>query len=313
LTILTGLLLWILPFNILLEGCNQVAAVNKFRFRQALLNNVALWLMIIIGGQLWSLVVAAGVKIVINLFFLLVQYRNFFRPFFKPPTSSKMVWRTEIWPMQWRLGLSGLTIYFAFALYNIVMFQYHGAVVAGQMGITRQMVLTLETMSLSWVQTKISRFGMLIAQKEYAELDKFWLRLSLLSLVVISVAGSAAWFLVYVLNILAIPLTQRMLAPWPTGIFLLASIIVHIPQCQIIYLRAHKQEPTVYMGVTLNLATGLLVWWLGSRFGPIGASCAYLAISIVMFVWTMPIWFYYRSKWHKSEKQNSLVDSPFHC
>ena len=155
LVILTGLLLWILPFNVLLEGCNQVAAVNQFRFRQVILNNVALWVMIAMGGQLWSLVAAAGAKLAINLYFLLIQYRNFFRPFFKPPAGSKMVWSTEIWPMQWRLGLSAFTEYFAFALYNLVMFQYYGAIVAGQMGITRQMVLMLELMAMAWVQTNI--------------------------------------------------------------------------------------------------------------------------------------------------------------
>ena len=299
LVILTGLLLWILPFNVLLEGCNQVAAVNQFRLRQAILNHVALWVMIAMGGQLWSLVVAVGVNIAINLYFLLIQYRNFFRPFFKPPAGSKMVWRTEIWPMQWRLGLSAFTEYFAFALYNIIMFQYHGAIVAGQMGITRQILLTLELTAMAWVQTKIWRFGMLIVQKEYARLDRFWWRISLLSLVIIGVASAAAWLLVYLLNASAIPLAERMLSPWPTAIFLLASVIMHIPKCQIIYLRAHKQEPTMRMGVTTSLVTGLLVWLLGSRFGPIGASSAYLIISLIFFAWTTSIWLRCRAEWHK--------------
>lgn len=299
LVILTGLLLWVLPFNILLEGCNQVAVVNQFRLKQAILNNTALWSMFVTDWQLWSLVAAAGVKVVINVYFLLFQHRNFFRPFFKPASGAKMAWSTEIWPMQWRLALSTFTIYFAFALYNITMFHYHGAIVAGQMGVTRQMVLTLETMSLAWVQTKISQFGMLIAQKKYAELDRFWLRVSLLSWGIISVAGGAAWLLVYLLNRSAIPLAQRMLPPWPTGIFLLASVIIHIPQCQIIYLRAHKQEPTMSMGITTNLTVGLLVWLLGSRFGAIGASYAYLIVSIVIFAWTTPIWLRCRAEWHE--------------
>ncbi len=300
LVILTGLLLWVLPFNVLLEGCNQVAAVNRFRLGQAILNNIALWIMIAAGGHLWSLVVAAGVKLGVNLYFLLIQYRNFFSLFFQPPADSKMVWRTEIWPMQWRLGLSTFTEYFAFALYNIVMFQYYGAIVAGQMGITRQMVLSLELMSMAWVQTKVARFGMLIAQKEYTQLDRFWLRISLVSLVIISIGGGAGWLLVYLLNVSVIPLAERMLPPWPTAIFLLASVIMHIPKSQIIYLRAHKQEPTMRMGITTHLATGLLVWLLGSRFGPIGASWAYLLISVVFFSWTTRIWFRFRAESHNN-------------
>lgn len=301
----TGLLLCILPFNVLLEGCNQVASVNQFRFRQGVVNNAALWITIALGGELWSLVAAAAAKLLLNLHFLLVQHQHFFKPFFTPPTNAKMAWSTEIWPMQWRLAVSSFTEYFAFALYNIIMFQYYGAAIAGQMGVTRQMVLSLELMAMAWVQTKIARFGGLIAQKKFAQLDRFWLRTSLFSLAVVTIGAVAVVFLIYLLNVFEIPLAERMLTVEPTAIFLLGSIMIHIPKCQIIYLRAHKQEPTVYMSAVVNLTTGGLVWLLGSRFGPMGASSAYLIISIIMLVWTMQIWFRCRAEWHHKSTSSS--------
>jgi O-antigen/teichoic acid export membrane protein len=298
---LTGLLLWVLPFNSLLEGCNQVAAINQFRLKQAMLGNLVLWLTLALGGGLWVPVVSAGVRLLYDLYLLLVRYRRFFQPFFEPPTGACIHWRTEIWPMQWRLALMGMVNYFAYSLFTPVMFQYHGAAAAGQMGMTLQILSVVQGVALAWVYPKVPRFGILIANKDYAALDRFWLRVSLVSLFVVSGGSVFVWLLVYGLNILQVPLQERLLEPLPIGLFLLATILMQIIQCQAAYLRAHKQEPFVVSGVVSSLAIGLLVWGLGSRFGPIGAAAAYLLVIAVLTVpWDTIIWFRCRTQWHRS-------------
>jgi O-antigen/teichoic acid export membrane protein len=301
LVIVTGLLLWVLPFNSLLEGCNQVAAINQFRLKQAMLGNLVLWLTLALGGGLWVPVVSAGVRLLYDLYLLLVRYRRFFQPFFEPPTGACIHWRTEIWPMQWRLALMGMVNYFAYSLFTPVMFQYHGAAAAGQMGMTLQILSVVQGVALAWVYPKVPRFGILIANKDYAALDRFWLRVSLVSLFVVSGGSAFVWLLVYGLNILQVPLQERLLEPLPIGLFLLATILMQIIQCQAAYLRAHKQEPLVVSGVVSSLATGLLVWELGRRFGSTGAAAAYLlVIAVVSLPWDTIIWFRCRSQWHKS-------------
>lgn len=298
---LTGLLLWFLPFNSLLEGCNQVATIQKFRLSQAILSYLVLWITLALGGGLWALVASAGVKVLRDMYLLGVQYRRFFEPFLKPPTGPRMRWITEIWPMQWRLALSGVVSYFAFSLYNPVMFQYHGAAVAGQMGMTWSITWAVQSMALMWIHTKVPRFGMLIAKKDYAGLDRFWLRTSAVSMVVVTAGAGAVLLLVIGLNVLNVPLAGRMLPPLPLGMFLLATIFMQISQCQSAYLRAHKQEPILVMSVASSLATGLLVWVLGSRFGPIGAAIAYLGvIALIVVPWGTIIWLRCRTEWHKS-------------
>lgn len=297
---LTGLLLWTLPFNSLLEGCSQVATINQFRLIQATLGNMALWLTMALGGGLWMAVASAGVRLSSNLYLLLIRYRHFFGPFFKPPAGPRMRWKTEIWPMQWRLALSGVVNYFAFSLFNPVMFQYHGAVVAGQMGMTWQAMSAVQAVALAWVYTKVPRFGILIARKNYVELDRFWLRTSLVSLAVVSGGAGVVWLVVYSLNALHLPLAQRLLAPLPTGLFLLAAVLMQVSQCQSAYLRAHKREPIMVMSVTSSLTIGLLVWLLGSRLGPTGAAIGYLAVVAGLIIpWETVIWFRCRAEWHK--------------
>ncbi len=301
LVVLTGLSLWVLPFNSLLEGCNQVAVINQFRLNQAILGNLVLWLTIISDGGLWVPVVLAGVRLFYDLYLLLVKYRRFFQPFFHLPTGAGVHWRTEIWPMQWRLALMGMVNYFAYSLFTPVMFQYHGAAVAGRMGMTWQIVNVVQGIALAWVYPKVPRFGMLIANRDYAALDRFWLRVSLVSMFVVSGGSAIVWLLVYILNVLQVPQAQRLLGPLPTCLFLLATILMQIILCQAAYLRAHKQEPLVVSGVVSSLTIGLLVWGLGSRFGATGAAAAYLLVCTVITVpWDTIIWFRCRSAWHKS-------------
>jgi len=50
LVLVTGLLLLAMPFTSLLEGCNQIATVNKFRTYQVGYGSLALWVTILLGG-----------------------------------------------------------------------------------------------------------------------------------------------------------------------------------------------------------------------------------------------------------------------
>src|SRR5215467_1733187 len=50
LVVTTGFLLWGTPLTSILEGCNQVETINKFRLSQAIMGSLALWLTLGLGG-----------------------------------------------------------------------------------------------------------------------------------------------------------------------------------------------------------------------------------------------------------------------
>lgn len=300
LVFLSGLLLWALPFNALLEGCNQVETVNKFRLSQVLLESIVLWGILLLNGGLWITVAVVGIKLLRDLYLLFVQYRHFFKPFFVPPSGPKMDWRNEIWPMQWRLALAGMVTYFTYSLFNPVMFHYHGAIVAGQMGMTIQVASGLQLFGMAWVSTKVPRYGILIAQKDYAMLDHIWKRNSLISLIVVGAGVLVIWILIYCLNVLQIPLAERLLDPLSTALLLSAAVFLQSGQCLVAYLRAHKEEPILAPNIVMALVAGLLVWQLGSRFGPVGAAAGYLGQMVVNIIWIAVIWWKCRDEWHKN-------------
>ena len=298
LVLCTGMLLWTQPFSALLEGCNQVATVYKFRLIQTVGGSFVVWTTLLFGGNLWCTVTASLVIIGRDLGLLLIRYRTFFAPFWSVPTGPRMHWHSEIWPMQWRLAASGLVNYFALSLFSPIMFFYYGPTVAGRMGMTWTLTTMLQVVALAWVQTKVPHFGILIARKEYTELDDFFKRTLLVSISVIGLGALGGWLGVVLLNSYGFSLAERMLPPLPTGIFFLGVVLMQVSQCQSAYLRAHRQEPIMVMSVTTSLLTGLLVWLLGAQSGPLGAAVAYLATAVLVVIWETRIWQRCRIAWH---------------
>lgn len=290
--------LWLMPILSLLEGCNQVVALNRFRFMQAMLEAIVVWVLITAGVGLWVAVGSLAVKVAAILLFLAIKYYQFFQSLFSHPKLQKISWRDEIWPMQWRIGAQGLVNYFALSLYTPVMFHYHGAKIAGQMGMTLQVIGVIQALGIAWIQTKVPQFGMLISTRKYSQLDKVWWQASKRTLF-FTFAGSIVFFgLMQILNNYGVGLVSRMVDALPMILFLVAFALAQIPNCQVAYLRAHAREPFLLVGTVGGLLIGGLVYVLGSRFGPTGAAAGYL---VVICLFTIPfstfIWFRRRAEW----------------
>ena len=281
---LTGILLWTLPFNALLEGCNQVANVNRLRLTQAVLANLVIWTVVIMGGGLGAAVGATAVRVLCDLYFLIIRYGHFFSRFWQQPQDEVVHWKTELWPLQWRLAAQAVTGYFAFSIFAPVMFHYHGPEMAGRMGMTWVVISALQMGSMSWVQSRAPRFGVLVSRGDYAELDRLFRRLTLISLATIIAGGLLIWLVVVGVYHWQLDFAARILEPLPTLLFVIASILFHIPHCQDLYIRAHKQDRMLIVNVVGSGGIGLSVWVLGQHFGPLGAAWGYLAIVAMVLV-----------------------------
>lgn len=310
LVLLSGGLLWTLPWNALLEGCDQVAAVNRFRVWQAVVANVTVWVAISQGAGLWAAVATAAVRLAAELFFLGWQYRRFFRPFWRRAAGPGIDWRTDIWPMQWRIAISGTFSYFEFFLFTPVLFYYHGPIIAGQMGMTWTLITALQGAALAWVQARAPRFGMLVARQDYRELDRVYFRLTGISLAALALGGAAAWAFVGGLYWSELWLADRLLPPTATALFLLATVLYQAPRCQDFYLRAHKREPLWWLNALSSTLIGLLVWLCGARYGASGAATGYLlAVSVFILPSKTWLWSRCRQQWHHGQQADRLEET----
>ncbi len=299
LCLMSAVMLALIPAWALLEGCNQIAEVYRFRFVESALHTVALSTAIALGAGLWSPAISTAAKLVYNVTFLSGRYRGFFASFRLSSRGQRIGWRLELWSLQWKFALSWLAGYFCFSLFTPVAFRYHGAVVAGQVGLTLSMANGISAIATTWVFSKAPTFGVLIARRDHASLDDLMFRAARMGLIVAAGAASLAWLAVYLLNAWRSSLALRLLTPLPTGLFLMAVVLMQLSYPQSVYLRAHKQEPFLGLSIASAVLIGLSTWILGRRFGPTGMAAGYAAVTafIVVPVGTI-IWLRCRARWH---------------
>jgi O-antigen/teichoic acid export membrane protein len=299
LCVVTGLTLCMVPISALLEGCNQVSNVYTYRFIQSIAFSVAGWAAIYLGAGLWAASISSIAGLLVTIILIGRRYGGFIRTILLTrPKGPRLLWRTDILPMQWRIALSWASGYFVFSLFTPVLFHYQGPVVAGQMGMTWAFVNALAAVAFSWVTPKAPSFGILIAQQRYAELDRLFWRLTAIVFVVTTVGALGIWALVFMLNQLHHPFATRLLTPSSTGYLLLATIIMSASVPMSTYLRAHKKEPLLALSIISGLFTGIAVVVLGKYYSAEGVVIGYLAVTATVTPFVALIWYRRRAEWH---------------
>ena len=99
-----GSSLTLAPLIAVLEGCNQVEHVNRYRLMQAITGSVVVWSCLASGAELWTAVFAVLTQFVWECCLLFGRYRAFFFQLYRTPPNA-FDWKSEIWPLQWKIGV----------------------------------------------------------------------------------------------------------------------------------------------------------------------------------------------------------------
>lgn len=303
---INAVLIWAWASTSLLEGCQQMAVVNRVRLFQFVCGSLAVWAGMAAGWGLWVTVLSSAVRLVWDGWLIAIRYQPFWQSLagsLAQSERSEISWKNEVWPLQWKVAVTGVAGYVAYSLFTPVMYQSHGAVVAGQMGMTWTILTALESAAYAWVHARTPLFGILIARRDWRELDRvyqrlFWISWTVYLMGILGVIGAVA-----ALNGAPFPLAQklahRLLPVTPTAILAAAFLLIHAPRCQTLYLRAHKRDPLLVAGVVVQGLIGILVVILGHRFGPTGAAVGLLSVVMFLYVpWWTWIWSTSRRAWH---------------
>jgi O-antigen/teichoic acid export membrane protein len=300
LCVVTGLNIAMTPIWSLLEGCNQVVSLYSFRLVQGVVVAVTDWTSILAGAGLWTPLLSTIAGIVVAAVFLWRRYRPFLRTvMLRRATTSRVHWRADMLPMQWRIAVSWASGYFAFSLFTPVLFKYHGPVVAGQMGMTWSLVGLL-SLSTSWLYPRVPMFGMLVAQRNYDELDRLFWRVLRAVFVISAVIAVAIMVGVYLLNEFDIPIRTRILPPAPIAIFVVAQMafVASLPFSS--YLRAHKKEPLMHVSILMAILVAVTTLVLGKLFSSLGVASGYLIANIIIIPLVLIEWHRRRHEWHRT-------------
>jgi hypothetical protein len=210
---------------------------------------------------------------------------------------EKVGWKAEILPLQWRIALSWISGYFMFFLFTPVLFHFQGPIVAGQMGMTWAVIAGVSGLAGTWIQVKVPQFGMLVAKKDYAELDRIVLRVGFIAFLIACAGGLVVLGIIAALAYFHHPLSSRLLPLGPVGIFVAAEVLHQISIAQSSYLRAFKKEPFLMLGISNGLMVGVFTIIFAKYFGATGVAMAYLAGVILALTWGSRIFIRCRRDW----------------
>lgn len=284
--LVSGGRLVISPVFATLEGCGRVAQVARLRAIANVVGTLLMWTALLAEWRLYAVPINATVQLVAAAYWLVTQHRTTIAQLTASARRaiSRIDWRREVWPMQWRIAVSMVSSYFIYQLFVPVLFSVRGPVEAGQMGMSAAVVNTLTVTGLAWVTTKAPRMGALIARREFSELDTLFFRAFKQSAIVVVMAGGAFWTVGLALHFAGIGLAQRLLPSLPLGLLVLAGFANHVFGSQSAYLRAHRQEPFVKIAVAMAVLCSAATYVLGARWGATGMMAGFLTIMVVVGV-----------------------------
>jgi hypothetical protein len=278
----TSFLFLLSPFFSFLEGCGQVWQVGRMRFAQAFLGAAMSWGVLLSHHGLYSpgmvnIGYAAG-----GLAFLYSR-RNLCLVLFRFPARERSVsWRREVWPFQWRLGVSWISTYFSLTVLTPILFAYCGPTEAGQFGMSLGIATYLSSLVLAWMSTKATPFGQMIARGAFRELKALFsrtLRQSLSLLVAMAAIGETA---VVAVHYLFPRLAARIASPQIFALLLLTCVSSFIVQSIAIYLRSFKREPFLVRSVVVAVSTVILALLAAKTWGVAGVALSYFVCTGVL-------------------------------
>lgn len=252
---LVGLSLPITGFANVLEGAHQLKAVYIAQFFQTILALVFVATLLTLSLNIWAACSFALAQLITNTV-LIIKYRKFFSIILHDTIKSNFHWKTDVFPWHWKVGLQSLVGYFSNQLITPALFIFHGPILAGQFGMSWQIILGIQQISFAIFQSQIPKFGSLASQKLFKELDRLAINASLLATTMTALGIASAGSIFYLLVLLEMEIANRIL-PLPLFLLLLAALLPMVwTHCIILYVRAQRQEPFLVQNVINSILLG---------------------------------------------------------
>lgn len=288
----TALNLFVTPFFAVIMGSGDVVTINKRDLAGTVLGSILCWLVIGLHGGLYAAVAVNLGGLCIAWGYLLSKRPELLRAAVEGlftrgdsvPKGVALSWWGEVWPMQWRMGISSGAAYFIFQLFTPILFHFHGAVVAGQMGLTMTAGNALLATGMTLISAKNPEFAKLVALSAWSRLDNLFsivLRQAVLIVAFGALLGSG---LIWALQGGGYALGKRFIPVQCASVFFAAVTLQVAAAAFAIYVRSHKIDPFVWVTLVLSLVQGAALIFLGEKYAIAGVVWVYLMVSACLLL-----------------------------
>ena len=273
------------PLLAVMEGCGLVAQIATLRTVQNVASSFLLWLALLLGWGLYAAPMPGMTILICGLGWIGWKQRPFLRDLLSPAAitgggGAVFRWREEVWPFQWRMALSGICGYVIFQMFTPVLFAARGPVEAGRMGLSLTIMQVIASLAMSWMTTKMQRFGTLAAGQHWAEMDHLFFSNLWRSWAVAAAGVTAFCLLALLVSHLGYPISRRLLGPLPLALLGATTIVNHAVGAQALYLRAHRREPMLGVSLAVAALVGASNLLLPRQYGATGMMLGYLLVTL---------------------------------
>ena len=271
-----------LPFLALVEGSGRVAEAYGVRLLQGVFGSIACWCVLISGWGLWAPAMIPALGFVVVLIWLLFCHSNLIKNALRT-TDSSIKWSHEIWPLQWRIGLSWLSGYLLTQIYTPILFYYQGAEVAGQMGLSLTIANMLGLLAQSWIARRVPIMAQAAGRKDWKLLDAVFAKDFIVSMLAF-IGGALLLCGLHIIFLEKTLYVNRVLSLWPfvglMGIVFINNITVALAA----QLRSFRKEPLVWVSLIGALVSVPTVLWSATYYSVEGLVIAILSIQLLFIL-----------------------------
>ena len=272
-----------LPYTSILEGSGRTKEIFSLRLINNFVGSIGGWILLSFGFNLMAVVSMPMTSAAVTFYWLISSKKNLIKSSLKK-TDEVFNWKKEVWPMQWRLGVTSTTWYLSSQIYIPILFYFQGATVAGQMGVTLIIVNMIGVLAQSWVNHQIPAMGKAVALKNWQVFETLFLHNFFKSIVfyIASIAILIGAYLIYLPN----DFKSRLL-PF-NGILGICIIVFfnHLIWAITCQLRSFKKEPFVWITISSLFMTLPLAIFSAYKYS---TNEVILSILIIQTVFTVPL------------------------
>jgi len=240
------------------QGLDKVEDIQKNILLGSVSMTLCTWALLALGFKIWALVMGNFIGLITMAIFLVKKTNKFWMQALRHKTSYMFDWFKEIGRLQARYAVSFTGGLFIASFITPIVMYFQGPLVAGRVGMTLSIVASLLSVSTAWGMVNIPQFNILVAQNNRELLDKLFKNIQRQSSLVFLAGG----FFLSLLLIFIFPLLhwKERLLPLSDFLILLAAGLLTVRSSNMaLYLRAHKEEPYMWLSVINGVMTTSLV------------------------------------------------------
>jgi hypothetical protein len=285
------------PALAILEGAGYRESIYRFRLWQMLAGSFAAWLSLLVGLNLWTIVVVTIVQAGFAAYMVYFQHVEFFQRFpFRSHPADGYSWFRDVLPMQWRAALISVAHYLASQTFVLVILgrtALDAADDAGRMGPTLTITGAIQMMALAWVQTKYAVVSAHHGAGDREIAGTLWRQTALISTALLVTALGAFTLLIAALPMLGRNIENNFIQPWQIAVLSAGYVANHLLAVQSFYVMARRANPFWLQSSLGLLITATATWYFGREYSVSGLVISY---TVAMCCVTLPLhtWAYYR-------------------